>query len=104
MVDRGACTILFATGTYIDTGCIAVIHTDAVITLAGATGQCDGMLVGETGTGNLVNPIGSSTQITGRIVGNTVFAELFGSQLVEFMQRNTGGQHTIIGSMEFTVA
>ena len=70
MVDRGACTILFATGTYIDTGCIAVIHTDAVITLAGATGQCDGMLVGETGTGNLVNPIGSSTQITGRIVGN----------------------------------
>ena len=54
MVDRGACTILFATGTYIDTGCIAVIHTDAVITLAGAAGQCDGMLVGETGTGNLV--------------------------------------------------
>ena len=104
MVDRGACTILFATGTYIDTGRIAVIHADAVITLAGTTGQCDGVLMGETGASNLVNPVGSSTQVTGRIVGNTVFAELFGSQLVEFMQRNTGGQHTIIGGMEFTVA
>ena len=103
MVEAGAGAIFLPLRPLVDTICLPIVGTHTEIVVHIATREGDGVLMGETHSANLLEPVNIATKVFCGPAGDFLFAELLCREHIQILHHDIGTCHHFIRGVESTV-